>query len=409
MNVSLMISRRMRLSDNGRGPSRSGVVIAVAGISLALTVMMLSVAVVIGFKSAISAKVEGFEASLTVIPLDGGDKVVTDSMQSAEKVVAEALKGYSPRPEVAAVYDRPGVLKTDTDFLGVVFRAYGPEHDYGFEESNLAEGKLPEKPTEIALSRDQAAKLGVKTGDRIFSHFISGEAVRTRRFTVSGIYASNFGEYDQSIVYATEKALRGIKDIGNDWIEVRNIPDGMIQTAADDLQYLLNMKYGNGELEKPLAVRTLWQRGAMYYNWLDMLDTNVIVILVLMGCVSGFTLISSLLILILERVRMIGILKSLGATNRQVRGVFLWLGARIVGIGLLIGNAVALSLIYAEKYLHFIPLDPKAYYLDYVPVSLSVGDFLLLNGGIFAACVILMLVPTAIISRISPASVMRYE
>ena len=415
MNVSLMISRRLRIAGNGRGPSRSGFVVAVAGVALALAVMMLSVAVVVGFKRAIKAKVAGYEASLTIIPVEAqyedGEPVRLDFARDSALVASavEASGADTGVPLVAGVYDRPGVLKTDTDFLGVVLRAYGSLHPRDFENSNILEGTMPSGAGEIALSGIQALTLGLGVGDRVFCHFISSSGVKTRRYTISGIYAGNFGEYDRNIVYANAASLSHIMDVGTDCMEVRGISPDDADDMLPALQKKLDTLFSSGATSRPWIAQTISQRGAMYYNWLELLDTNVVVILVLMGCVCGFTLISSLIILILERVRMIGILKSIGATDRQVMGVFLWLGARIVALGLLVGNALAGALISAQAVWHFLPLDASSYYLDYVPVSISAWHIAALNGGVFMIALLLMLIPAFIVRRISPSAVMRYE
>ena len=418
MNVALMISRRLRLSGNGRGPSRSGLIIAVTGIALALAVMMLSLAVVIGFKDAIAAKVKGFEADLTLIPVplvDSSGKVVKpveESVPTATSMIHDIVDGYAMAGDslrVAAVLDRPGILKTDSDFLGVIFRGYGAAHPMDFEESNMLAGRMPQGYNETALSTQQASRLGIKVGDRIFTHFITDGAVKTRRFTVTGIYSSNFGEYDKTLAYTTVTDLAKIPDIGSNCIEVRGVNPAKLDRACTELQRALDSAFAADEISEPYIVQTLQQRGATFFNWLSMLDTNVIVILVLMACVSGFTLISSLIILILERVRLIGVLKSLGAGNRLVRGVFLWLGLRIIFWGLLIGNIVGLGLIFAQSAWHFIPLDAETYYLAYVPVKISLQQVLMLNAGVALGGTLLMLVPASIISRIFPSRVMRYE
>lgn len=182
MNVSLMISRRLRIAGSGRGPSRSGFVVAVAGVALALAVMMLSVAVVVGFKDAIRAKVAGYEAPLTLVPVeaqyDDGSPVALDFGHDSVAVDA-AVRSICPagaRPLVSAVFDRPAVLKTDSDFLGVVLRAYGQEHPAGFEQGNVTEGALPADAGELALSHIQASALGLGVGDRVFCHLFPHQA-----------------------------------------------------------------------------------------------------------------------------------------------------------------------------------------------------------------------------------------
>lgn len=415
MNLGFWISRHLRLSGQGQGPSRSGVVIAVGGIALAVTVMMLSIAVVVGFKQAITGKVVGFVPSVSVAPEEGYRKdplLSGDSLDAAlaaqalyVRHLADSLAPAGAR--VAAVMRRPGIIKTDDDFLGVEFTAYSAEHDTVFEASMLTAGHLPHDDNEIAVSSLQAAKLGLGVGDRVYAYFIADGAVRTRRPTVTGIFRSNFGEYDKSLAYMSAGLAGSLAGVGTDGIEIRGVKDAT--PLAMDLQRSLIEAYHADRVIDAWGVMTIGQQGAVYFNWLELLDTNVVVILVLMGFVSGFTLISSLIILILERVRMIGILKSLGATNRQVRDVFMLLGARIVGLGLLIGNVIALGLIFAERAWHFIPLDAAAYYLDHVPVAVKLWQVAALDAGVVVAAMAVMLLPAMIISRISPSNVMRYE
>lgn len=415
MRLALWISRHLRLSDGGRGPSRSGVVIAVSGIALAVTVMLLSVAVVVGFKQAITGKVAGFMPSVSVAPEEGyrkdpllsGDSLAA-ALDAQTRYVRHLMDSLSPGgAKVSAVMRRPGILKTDTDFLGVEFTAFSAEHDTLFEASLLTAGRLPREANEIALSSLQASKLGLAVGDRVYAYFISDGAVRTRRPTITGIFRSNFGEYDRSLAYMSAELAESLAGTGTDALEIRGLKDA--NQLAMELQRRLVDAYHSDKTIDAWGVLTIGQQGAAYFNWLELLDTNVVVILILMGFVSGFTLISSLIILILERVRMIGILKSLGATNRQVRDVFLFLGARIVFLGLLIGNAVALALVAAEHAWHFIPLDASAYYLDHVPVALKLWQVAALDAGVVVAAMAVMLLPAMIISRISPSNVMRYE
>ncbi|MDE7119988.1 MAG: ABC transporter permease [Muribaculaceae bacterium] len=419
MNLGFWISRHLKLSGQGRGPSRSGVVIAVCGIAVATAVMLLSIAVVAGFKDGIISKVAGFIPSLTVSPVDGYRQAVigpdgavcvdaarADSLQKlvVERLMSQALPAGA-RP--SAVYRRPGIIKTENDFMGVEFVAFSENHNSEFEAGGIIDGHLPAAPDEIAISALQADRLGLRCGDKVYVYFVAGEAVRTRRPRIAGIFRSDFGDYDKSLAYITPALAATLRGVGVDAYEVRGLDDA--STVAATLQPLLVDAYGNHLIADPWSVETVGQRAAAYFNWLDLLDTNVIVILILMGFVSGFTLISSLIILILERVRMIGVLKSLGATDSQVRGVFVMLGVRIVAMGLAIGNAVALGLIFAQRAWHFIPLDPSAYYLDHVAVDIRLWQVAALDAGVVAAAMALMLLPAMIVARISPSSVMRYE
>ena len=390
MSLSGYISKRLSLRDGDRRKWPPAIVVAVAGIAVSFTVMMLSIAVVKGFKSEIKRKIMGFDAQVAVMPLAGyyGDGSATlrfdGVMETAVEESVREVAGNDKRFNLSLSASQPGILKTDDDFSGVVFRGYGDGHSWEFERSVLTEGELPDSTDSkgIAISELMASKLGLAVGDRVDAYFITDGNIRPRRFDVRGIYCSNFGEYDNAVAFA---------------------PYGVLARLG---------KFASGEGSR-LEINGLDEKeisaGAIYFNWLDLLDTNVVVILILMGFVSGFTLISCVIILILQRVRMIGILKALGAGNRLIRGVFVRLGIRVTAAGLLIGNFVSFLLILLERSTHILPLDPDAYYLSYVPVETSPADWVLLNAGVVAVAFLIMLVPTGIAGRVSPVKTLRFE
>lgn len=416
MNVALFISRRLRLTPGDKRRSSTNVVIAVAGIACAVAVMLLSIGIVLGFKNAIRQKVAGFEAAISVEPARNvsGDALlpIRDS-----EVIAGAIEESVPGATVTPSVRHAGILKTDEDFLGVVFRSISysdnAEAANRFVKDMLADGNMPaDSAREVLISAPQAAKLRIGIGDRIYAYFFVNGALKARRYTVSGLFRSNFGDYDELAVYLPLEELQGVCGLESDEglrLDLGNVAEDEVKHASERLQQALNKSYAFGELQEPLVVDTVLRSGAMYYNWLGLLDTNVVVILILMGCVSGFTLISSVFILILERVRMIGQLKSLGATDSLIRRVFILLGGRIVLIGLAIGNIVALGLLLTQQLWHYIPLDPQAYYLSYVPVEISWWQVAALDFGVIAVAALLMLIPAAVVSRISPAKTMRFE
>lgn len=407
----MFIARKLRLAPSDGVRRSPAVGIAIAGVALAVIVLMASVAVVQGFQDAIRGKVEGFEASLTIGSLgryyaDEAD-VVTFSPAMRE-AVAEAV----PEGSAALVITQPVVLKTPDDFAGVVLHAYGEGHDPSFEEGNILEGSLPHHPTDIMISSVTASKLSVNVGDRLDGCFFVNDALKLRPLTVCGVYSSNFSDYDRLTAYGDFgmlSKLRRLEEEEGDAIEIRGVETDEISEASQRLQQALTRRYNSGELTSGVNVMTVFDSGAMYFNWLALLDANVVVILIIMSLVSGFTLISCVFILILQRVRMIGVLKSLGATDGQIRHVFLMLGGRVVGLGLLIGNLVGIGLLLLQKYLHLVPLDPEAYFLTYVPVRLGWESVALLNAGALLLSWLLMQLPASLVSRISPARTMRYE
>lgn len=373
--------------------------------------MMLSVAVVLGFQEAIRDKVEGFEAAISLKPLGKyyqGEADVVSFLPAMRDAIKEAV----PDGDVSLVISQPVVLKTPDNFAGVVLNGYGQGHDPSFEQGNLIAGRMPEKPTDIVVSSITASKLSVSVGDKVDGCFFVEDAMKLRRLTVAGIYSSNFSDYDRLTAYGDFGMLAKLRRLGEgeaDMVEIRGLHSEKIADASRQLRETLSRRYATGELTAGVNVVTLYDSGAMYFNWLALLDANVVVILVIMSLVSGFTLISCVFILILQRVGMIGVLKSFGATDGQVRRVFLLLGGRVVGLGLLIGNIAGLTFLILQSQYHLIPLDPEAYFLDYVPVRLDWGAFLGLNLGAVGIAGLLMLLPASMVSRISPARTMRYE
>ena len=420
MSLSGYISKRLSLRDGNRRKWPPAIVVAVAGIAVSFTVMMLSIAVVKGFKSEIKRKIMGFDAQVTVMPLAGyyGDGSATlkfdGVMETAVEESVREVAGNDQRFSVSLSASQPGILKTEDDFSGVVFCGYGEGHNREFERSVLTEGELPDSTDSkgIAISEAMASKLGLAVGDRIDAYFITDGNIRPRRFDVRGIYCSNFGEYDNAVVFAPYGVLSRLGRFApgeGSRLEINGLDENEITAVAERLQSRLSAAYASGKIEESMAVSTVFSAGAIYFNWLDLLDTNVVVILILMGLVSGFTLISCVIILILQRVRMVGILKALGAGNSLIRGVFVRLGIRVTFAGLAIGNFVSLLLIWIQKSTHIVPLDPASYYLSYVPVETSPADWLLLNAGVVAVAFLIMLVPTGIAGRVSPVKTLRFE
>lgn len=420
MTFSRFISSRLSLSTEANHRTPPGIIVAIGGIALAIAVMLVAIAVTRGFKSEIEGKIEGFEPQLKVAPLYY-DPEATASMTEFSPRIESAIRQKMIRyaadsktgVEVTGVVSVPVLLKTDSAFTGIALTAFEGNHNYGFEQKNLISGRLPaaDSSREIALSGLTANQLGLRTGDRVDAIIFEGERMKPRRFKVSGIFSSAFSEFDRTIGYTSAACASRLVACNGlvGYIGVRGLRDNELDEAALTLQSLANRLLAEGEFDAPQSVSTLKQTGAAYFNWLDMLDTNIVVLIVLMGCVSGFMLITCLLILILQRVRMIGVLSALGANHGQLRRIFMQMGVRVIGLGLIIGNAVALGFIGAEAAWHFIPLDSEAYYLTYVPVSLGVWPWIAVNVGFALLALCLMIIPTGMVSRLQPASVINWD
>ncbi|MDE7473698.1 MAG: hypothetical protein K2M68_08970 [Muribaculaceae bacterium] len=265
---------------------------------------------------------------------------------------------------------------------------------------------------DIVVSRTTADALQLSRGDKVNAYFFVDNNLKPRRFTVAGIYNSHFNEFDKLMAYVSMPAVRSIAGLpdgaGND-IEIRGIGRDDVTDARIAMQHVVSDAFYDGTTSCYLAVNDAFEKDPMYFNWLDLLDTNVIVILVLMGCVAAVTLVSCLVIMILERVTLIGTLKSLGATNGIIERMFLYMAQRIVLRGIILGDVIGLLLVWLQWQFALLPLDPEAYYLNAVPVEFNWTGIALLNIGAVVLSLAIMLIPAHMVSRISPARVMRFE
>jgi lipoprotein-releasing system permease protein len=430
VNISVFIGRRLSFSESSTAADKSsrrsgasaGVPIAIGGIAIAVVIMMISLSVVLGFKEEIRRKIVGFTSEMTVFP-QSRTLASAPCMKLSEQLIS-TITTTLPEAVCDGVIEIPGIIKTDSAFVGVMVKAYADTaRGFGFISSHLVEGAMPSPPAEsedpslparpeIVLSAANATKLRLAVGDNVDMHFVTNGAMRTRRVTVSGIYDTHLGEYDSRFVYSTPDMARSVAKMPGDCvtaleingIDAERLPDAIASLSAS----LLNLSSQTTGSDY-YGLDNVLHSGQAYFSWLDLLDTNVVVILVLMALVSGFTLISSMFILILERVRTIGILKSLGATNSQIRGVFIYMAERLVVRGLIIGNLIGLGFILLQHFLHIIPLDAEAYFLSYVPVDLAWGPFIILNAGVIVISAAVLVLPSHMIATLAPSESMRYE
>ena len=415
MSFSLFVARKIyNHHDEQHRVSRPAVKIATLGVAIGLTVMLVSVSVVLGFKHTIRDKVVGFGNHITVgnfMTVNGGENqpiAMSDSMLSV-------LRKTSGVGRVQRFAMTQGILKTDSDFLGVAFKGIAQEYDTTFVHQNMVEGYIPKFSDEsskqqIVISKSIADQLGLHAGERVFAYFINNDDVRVRRYTVAGIYQTNLTMFDKVTVltdfYSAVKLngwqpdqASGAELILDDFYQMDEVEDILVRKVNRTTDHY-------GETYSSATIRQLYPQ---IFSWLDLLDLNVWIILALMVCVAGFTTISGLLIIILERTNMIGLLKALGARNSVVRHTFLWFAVFIIGRGMLIGNVVGIGLILLQRFLGIVKLDPATYYVSTVPVEVNIPIFLLINIATLAISVFVLIAPSYIVSRIHPAKSMRYE
>lgn len=415
MNTEFFIAQRIYKGDkkSEKRVSSPAVKIAISGIALGLAIMIVSVCIIIGFKKQIREKVIGFGSHIQIVSLGNNTEYEENAIAVSDTLRAMLLGN----PEVTHIQEfitKPGIIKTDEDFLGVVLKGVADDYDWSFFEKNIVEGGIIDANdttgvNQVIISRSIANKLHLELGGKFTTYFVQ-EPVRARQFVIKGIYETNFEDYDKLYVVTNSKVLSSL----NGWdsgvysgieLLVRNY--GKLDQTTQDLFFDLasyHDRFGNR-----LYARSIKDINPMIFNWLNLLDMNVWVILVLMILVSGFTMISGLLIIILERTNMIGMLKSMGASDFSIRKVFLYLSGFLIGQGMVWGNVIGLVFCFLQLKFQIFKLDPATYYLSAVPVELNPWYILLLNAGTLAVSLLMMIGPSFLVARITPAKSIKFE
>lgn len=415
MNFPLYIARRI-YTDSGdkKKVSKPALYIATAGVAIGLAVMIVSVCVIFGFKHTIRNKVVGLGSHLTVASynaLHGGEQTpidVTDSMLTV-------IRKTPGQKHIERYAITQGILKTDSDFIGVVYKGIAADYDTTFIHSSLKSRFIPKfsdkaSGNKILVSQIIADKLKIKAGDKVYSYFINGSDIRARRFTVAGIYQTNMSKFDETLCFCdlyTAVKLNGWEESQISGIEISVADYKAIDQASNYL--VKNVNRAEDKYGVMYSSETIQEMYPQVFSWLDLLDLNVWIILALMTCVAGITIISGLLIIILERTNMIGILKALGCRNKSVRHVFLWFAAFIIGRGILIGDAIGIGIVLLQQFTGIVKLDASVYYVDYVPVELNLPIILLINISTLLICLLVFIGPSFLVSHITPAKSMKYE
>ena len=413
MNLEFFIAKRIHFQQGKKNISRPAVRIATIGIALGLAVMIISVATVIGFKNEIRNKTIGFGGHIQITNFDNNNTYEMNPIKVDKALIAKiaAIDGVK---HVQRFSTKPGIIKTNTEFQGIVLKGIDSNFDWNFFKSNLEEGQLIDLSgnspvNQVVISKYLANLLGLKLGDSFFTYFIQNE-IRARKFKIVGIYSTNFVEYDKLIILADMRQVQslnnwesnsfsGLEILISDFNRIDELGDAVYSATANKFS-----KEG-----KAYSTQTIRQLNPQIFSWLELLDTNVWVILFLMLSVAGFNMISGLLILILERTNMIGILKSLGATNWSIRKIFLYHSTFLIAKGMFWGNLIGLSVCGIQYFTGIIPLDPQAYYVATVPISFNWTYILLLNIGTLLASFFMMIGPSYLITKINPAKIIRYD
>ena len=407
MNFELFTAKKI-LQGNSEGNRFSAPIIRISilAIALGMAVMIIALAVVTGFQTEIRNKIVGFGSHISITSYN------TDNPLEAKPIDRnqDFYSSIKENPKVGNIQvfaNKGGIIKTDEDIYGIVLKGIDKDYDWSFFEDKLVNGTIfsiedSSKSNSILISEYVANKLFLKVGDDIKIYFIQ-EPPRIRKFTISGIYNTGFGEMDEVFAICD---IRHIQKL-NDWSE--NLVAGFevsindfedLEAVDEEIYHSIGYNFNSTSIKKSRAD---------IFNWLELQDINVFVIIILMLLVAGINIISALLIMVIERTNMIGILKSIGANNLSVRKIFLYSATYLVGVGLFWGNLIGISFCILQSKFEFLKLDQDAYYIDHVPIEISGLDIIGLNIGTLVISVIMLLIPSLIISKISPAKAIKFD
>ncbi|HAQ20251.1 MAG TPA: ABC transporter permease [Prolixibacteraceae bacterium] len=417
MNIDLYIARRIfSAKENRNNLSHRIVNIALFGIVLGLVVLILSVAIVTGYKSEVGRKVIGFGSHLQIVNLDSNQSYETIPI-SQDQPFLDDLKSIEGIRHVQIFATKPGIIRTDDEIQGVVLKGIGPDFDWSFFEENKVEGSRFQvqdtiRSNQIWMSEQMANMLKLKLGDDLVMFFIheSETLPRQRKFQLAGIYKTSLEEFDRMFVLVDINHIRRLNNWKNDEVSGFEILVNDFKTLSDQERAVHNLLLRNTAADSPvLQVVSIKEKYRHIFDWLSLLDMNVWVILALMVLVAGFNMVSGLLVVILERAQMIGILKAMGAQNWSIRKVFLYFSVLLILKALVIGNILGVGICLIQQYTHVLKLDPTSYYLEYVPINLNMWHLVLLNLGTMVITMLMLLLPSYFITKVSPEKIIRFE
>ncbi len=406
MNLPLFIAKRITFNSE-RTFSKLIVRIAILGIMLGLAVMILSVAIVKGFKSEIREKVRGFSGDIQVSKLDLNSSF-ENSPFVVEKDQLKKLVSMSGVSYAQAFATKPGIINTNDEVEGVVLKGVDRNYNWDYFKKTLVAGKVIDfsdsikSRSQILISKYTAERLNLKVGDDFLMYFIEN-SLRKRKFRIQGIYSLGVEEVDKTFVIGDLGLIRSL----NKWESSQVGGYELRVKDFDDLDKTSDAIYDNIGID--LRSYSVKEYYPTIFEWLSLLDVNTQVILILMMAVAVINMISALLIMILERTNMIGILKALGSTNWSVRKIFLYNAAYLIAFGLLLGNILGAGLGLFQAKTHFFKLDQASYYISFVPVELDLRDILLLNAGTLVISVVVLLIPSMLVTRISPLKAISFK
>ncbi len=414
MNLELYIAKKITYKNKSdKQISRPIISIATLGIALGLSVMILAIAIVTGFKAGITEKLTGFGSHIQISNYDNNNSFETYAIDQ-NLIPIERLSQIEGIKHIQTYATKPGIIKTKEEIQGVVLNGASLNHDWSFFKDKLVEGEIinmtpSKKSNQVLISEKLAKLLHLNIGEKLIMYFVQ-DPIRQRAFTISGIYNSGMDEFDKLFVICDMRHIQKLNNWKDNQVSGIEITIDDFKKLAETKELIRNNVTGIfSDDGSTFKVRSIKQKYPQIFNWLEMLDVNVWIILGLMILVAGFNMVSGLLIIILEKTNMIGILKALGTDNWSVRKIFLYQSSMIIGKGMLLGNLIGIGICLIQYHFQLISLDPVNYYLDTVPINLNWFHLLLLNIGTLIATVSMLLVPSYWITRITPSKAIKFD
>ncbi len=411
MNYELFIAKRIIAAKQYKSSISSPIIkIAITAIALGIIIMLISIATGVGLQKKIKEKISGFNGHIQISNYEENNSKVTVNPISIEQTFYPNFTTVEGIKNVQSYASKAGIIRTEKDFEGIILKGVNVDYDWSFFKTYLIEGQVleitGEVSNEVLISKMTADRLGLSLGAEFNTFFVKDDptkAPNARRFTVIGIYNSGFKEFDENYIIGDIKQIQRL----NKW-EANQI--GGFEILLDDFDAL--QQKGDeiyNSIPNTLNAETISEKYPAIFEWLDLFDTNIIVIVAIMILIAGINMITALLVLILERTQMIGILKALGNTNWSIRKIFLYNAGYLIAIGLFFGNVIGIGILLAQKYLGFIQLNPETYYVSQAPVYLDINYILLLNVGTLVLCLTMLLIPSYIVSKISPVKAIKFD
>ena len=411
MNYELFIAKRIIASKKSKNSVSSPIIkISILAIAIGIIVMLFSVATGVGLQKKIKEKISGFNGDIQITNYDANNSKVTVIPISKNQKFYPEFKDISNVKKVQVFATKAGIIRTPNEFEGIVLKGVDQDYNWSFFNEYLVAGKIPnigsDLSNEVLISDKTAKRLGLNTDDSFYMFFVKDDpnkAPNSRKFTVSGIYNSGFEEFDETYIFGDIKHIQRINKWNKDEV-------GGFEVFINDFDDLRETGFEiYNSIDPTLNAYTIAEMFPAIFEWLSLFDTNIIVIIGIMILIAGINMVTALLVLILERTQMIGILKALGNNNWSIRKIFLYNATYLIGKGLFWGNVIGVGLLLIQKYFGLIKLNPETYYVSQAPVYLNFKILIFVNVGTLLLCLTMLIIPSLIVSKISPVKAIKFD